>query len=231
MRQQSAAWQYKNQITLYSTCDQRKKVVWWRKEEGKKRKNDRKILIIWNPTVARRKENNYTHRQEWVPEELIHVKSFMQLSSELRPRNQRSRLANTFGCHRIDHKLLPSKRSRGAPAELPGMCVLPTRRTEGTISQENPTEPRENHDYLTNPLEEGICSGLSNVIPGLRWGSLLSGQVFNVIVPTQPPPGSSPDCRNCRIEPQKPDNKLGAKRGSQAERHLTEPAGISWGQT
>lgn len=202
-----------------------------RKEEKKWSQNINNLKPYSGQVKSRRKENNYTHHQERVPEELIHVKSFMQLSSELRPRNQRSRLANTFGCHRIEHKLLPSRKSRGAPAELPGMCVLPTRRTEGTISQENPTEPRENHDYLTNPLKEGICSGLSNVIPGLRWGSLLSGQVFNVIVPTQSPPGSSSDCHNCRIEPQKPDNKLGAKRGSQAERHLTEPAGISWGQT
>lgn len=201
-----------------------------RKEEKKWSQNINNLKPYSGQVKSRRKENNYTHHQEWVPEELIHVKSFMQLSSELRPRNQRSRLANTFGCHRIEHKLLPSRKSGGAPVQLPGVCVLPTRRTEGTISQENPTEPRENHDNLTKPLEEGICSDLSNVIPGLRWGSLLSGQVSSVIVPTQSPPGSSSDCRNCRIQPQKPD-KLGAKRGSQAERHLTEPAGISWGQT
>lgn len=102
---------------------------------------------------SRRKENNYIHHEAQVPEELIHVKSFMQLSSELRSRNKRSRLVNTFGCPSIEHNVLPSQQSRGAPDQLRGMCVLPTRRTKGPISQKNPTELRGNHDYLMSPLE------------------------------------------------------------------------------
>lgn len=77
---------------------------------------------------SRRKEN--IHHQEQVPEELIHVKSFMQLFSELRPGNQRSRLANTCGCHNIEHNLAKQV-VQGSPSELPGMCVLPMRRTKG----------------------------------------------------------------------------------------------------
>lgn len=160
-----------------------------------------------------------------------YAKSYTPLFPESRPGNPR--FADTFGCHRTEHTqwLLSHWASgTGKPwASYPGCeCYMQGELDVWYLRQA--LDSLRKQDYLTSPLQEGICSDISNVILGLRWVVSYRDRCLHVIVPRQMPPGSSLDHHNLRSELEKPANKLGAawRQPAKQASPLWEYRGQTW---